>query len=168
MAPFVNSGLQYNESWYIKCLTLFLALKRCLIKIFSFLSFLSPLFLSSLSLSLWKWLKFSTEAYGTTFMMHIHFIFHHYPCLSHSYFLDEDGWSYTLNSWDRSLIRIFPQRTWEPLRKQLKFYHQSVHSGITQTWARIQAHLPYSRVSEVCSSEVLKNLRFLRLSQFKF
>ena len=161
MAPFVNSGLQCNESWYIKCLALFLALKRCLIKIFSFLSFLSPLFLSSLALSLWKWLKFSTEAYGTTFMMHIHVIFHHYPYLIH-------GWSYTLNSWDRSLIRVFPQRTWEPLRKQLKFYHQSVHSGITQTWARIQAHLPYSRVSEVYSSEVLKNLRFLRLSQFKF
>lgn len=160
MALFVNSRLRCNESWYIKCLALFLSLNSCLIKIFSFISFLSPLFLSFLPLSLWRWLNFSTEAYGTTFMMHIHFIFHHYPYLTHSYFLDEDGWSYTLNSWDRSLMRVFPQRTWEPLRKQLKFYHQSVHSGITQTWARIQAHLPCGHVSEVCSSEVLKNLRF--------
>ena len=136
------------------------------IVLFPFLSLSSlPFFPSTFTLEMTK--VFSWGLWNHFYDAHS-FYFHHYPCLSHSYFLDEDGWSYTLNSWDRSLIRIFPQRTWEPLRKQLKFYHQSVHSGITQTWARIQAHLPYSRVSEVCSSEVLKNLRFLRLSQCKF
>lgn len=149
VALFLNSVLQWNKVLHIRSLVLLLALSSCSLKFFLFLSLFSPFFLLSLLHILWKWVKFSTKAYRTTSLMHIHFFFHYCPDLIYSYFLDEEGRSYTLSSWDGSLSITFAQKTWEPPENELWSHNQGLHAGITEMRARCQAYLPCSRAS-VC------------------
>lgn len=149
MALFLNSVLQWNEFLYIKSSTLFLALSSYSIKKFLFFSSSPSFLLPFFPVIRWQWAILSIKAHGMTFLIDIHFIFLHYPDLIYSYFLDDDGYSYTLNSWDGSRRITFIQRTWELPNKELRSHNQRVHFGIPQTWAGIQVHLPCRHVSEV-------------------